>query len=292
MLIQQLQEQLKQACFEDFDAFSNAVLQHDKQDSLQTVLACGLRCSNLSQAFALAYRCALQALVPALKQDQWASMCVTEREGNHPKQIKTQLNKQGCVSGEKSFVTMAGLSEQLLVICKQGEQGGQPILKAVLVNADQPGVTVTLMPAMNMLSEIPHGVLSLDDAQGEVLNGDGHSDYSRVFRVLEDTHILLAASCLILNQAYRFNLSGVMQRALGLVSFLLSLKLQPSNWLSVQLAAGFDQFLELCEMFEPFLGQCGAEFEARWYKDKKIFSLASGARQARTDKALAELLNR
>jgi hypothetical protein len=60
----------------------------------------------------------------------------------------------------------------------------------------------------------------------------------------------------------------------------------------VQLAAGFEQFFDLCEMFEPCLAQCGTQFEDRWHKDKKIFSLASGARKARTEKALAELLNR
>jgi hypothetical protein len=289
MLIKQLHTQLEQACFADFQTFSDAVLTLDKNDSLQAVVECGLRCANLSQAFALAYRCALQALVPQLKQDQWASMCVTESQGNHPKHIQTMINEDGTVSGEKSFVTMAGLSQQLLVIAKAGEKANRPILKAVLVAADQASVNIKQMPALGMLSDIPHGVLSLERAAGEVLTGDGHEGYSKVFRVLEDTHILLAASCLILNQAYRFELPQVMQKALGIVSFISALELKPSDWLSLQLASGFDQFAQLCELFESQLALCGEDFAQAWHRDKKIFSLASGARKARTERALAGL---
>jgi alkylation response protein AidB-like acyl-CoA dehydrogenase len=290
MLIQHLTTQLTRPCFESFEDFSVTLLNQDKQDSLQAVAEVGLRCSNLSQAFALAYRCALQALLPQLKQNQWAAMCVTESLGNHPKHIQTVINKDGSVSGEKSFVTMAGLAQQLLVIAKQGERDGRPVLKAVLVDADQAQVSVTQMPAMSMLKDIPHGAVSLKEAKGQVLAGDGHEDYSKVFRVLEDAHILMAASCLVLNQAYRFGLVEVMQTALGLVSFVSGLKLVSSPWVHLQLAQGFNQFLELCADFEKQMAICGDEFEQTWHKDKKLFSIASGARQARTEKAIQAVL--
>lgn len=289
MLIDDLETQLKRPCFENFDDFSAAVLRLDKQDSLRAVTEVGLRCSNLSQAFALAYRCALQALLPQLDERQWAAMCVTERQGNHPKDIQTQVNADGYVSGEKSFVTMAGLAQQLLVIAKQGEQDGRPVLKAVLVDGHQEQVAVTQMPAMGMLKDIPHGALSLKEAKGQALPGDGHEDYSKVFRMLEDAHILLAASCVILNQAYRFELTDTLQKALGLVSLVRGLNLVASPWVHLQLAEGFNQFLVLCEDFEHHMSVCGEDFEQAWHKDKKLFSIASGARKGRTEKAIQQV---
>lgn len=283
------EQQLSLPCFESFDVFSEAVLSHDKSHSMQAAFTLGLRCANLSQAFALAYRCALQALLPQLKQDQWAAMCVTESQGNHPKHIQTQVNKDGCVSGEKSFVTMAGLAQQLLVIAKtQGEHktDARPMLKAVLVNYAQAGVSVTKMPAMSMLSDIPHGILMLENATGEVLEGDGYSDYSKVFRVLEDAHILMAASSFILNQAYRCGQADVVAKALAIIGLMGGISLVSTPWVYLQLAQAFDQFLELCEMLEKKIANFGEGFSQAWLADKKLFSIASGARKARTEKAL------
>ena len=284
------ENQLALPCYKNFDDFSSAVLSHDKTQSIQAVLTLGLRCSNLSQAFALAYRCALQSLLPQLNQSQWAAMCVTESQGNHPRNIQTHINQDGNVSGEKSFVSMAGLAQQLLVIVKaQDEQKdhARPVLKAVLIDSQQTGVSVMQMPAMKMLADIPHGTLTLDNATCEILTGDGYSDYSKVFRVLEDAHILMAASSFILNQAYRAGQVDVVAKALAIVGLLNGILLVSNPWVHLQLAQGFDQFLELCDMFEQELPTYSQVFSDTWFVDKKLFSIASGARKTRTDHALS-----
>ncbi|MGR6874953.1 acyl-CoA dehydrogenase family protein [Pseudomonas sp. HK3] len=283
------EDQLALPCYSDFDEFSRVVLSYDKTKSLEAVLMLGLRCSNLSQAFALAYRCALQSLLPQLNQSQWAAMCVTESQGNHPRNIQAHINQDGSVTGEKSFVTMAGLAEQLLVIAKaQGEQkdDSRPVLKAVLVDYQQAGVSVAQMPAMKMLSDIPHGILTLNNAACDILTGDGYSDYSKLFRVLEDAHILMAASSFILNQAYRAGQVDVVAKALAMVGLLNGIPLVSNPWVHLQLAQGFDQFLQLCEMFEQELPKYNGAVSDAWFVDKKLFSIASGARKTRTEKAL------
>lgn len=290
MLIKYLNSQLKAPAFESFDDFSQSLFIQDKQDSMAAVVFCGLRCTNLSQAFALAYRCALQALLPQLQQNQWAAMCVTEAQGNHPRHIHTQLDSGGRVSGEKRFITMAGLAKQLIVIAKQGDSNNRPILKAVLIKENKPQVEVTQMPTMGMLKDIPHGVLTLNQAQGEVLEGDGYEDYSKHFRLLEDAHMLMATSCLILNQAYRHDLTAVMQQALNLVTFMQAVDLTPSPWVHLQLASGFEQLLTLTNAFELEMPVCGEAFTQAWNQDKKLFSIASGARESRTKKAMQYIM--
>lgn len=284
--------QLALPCFKNFDEFSKAVLSQDKSNSMDVALNIGLRCSNLSQAFAVAYRCALQALVPQLDQTQWAAMCVTEQQGNHPRHIQTQLYSDGTVSGEKSFVSMAGLAQQLLVIAKGSdsqEQDARPVLKAVLLDTDQPHVKVDKMPAMKMLADIPHGRLSLEHATCEILPGDGYAQYSKIFRVLEDAHILMAASAFILNTAYRAGQVDVVAKALSIIGLLKGMDLHAGPWLHIQLAQAFEQFLTLSQLFEEGMSFYDETLSQAWLADKKLFAIASGARQARTDKAMSWL---
>jgi alkylation response protein AidB-like acyl-CoA dehydrogenase len=284
-----LEAQLALPCFENFDAFSKAVLSQDKSNSMDAALNIGLRCSNLSQAFAVAYRCALQALVPQLNQTQWAAMCVTEQQGNHPRHIQTHLHADGTISGEKSFVSMAGLARQLLVITKVAdaqEHDGRPELKVVLVDTDQAHVRVDKMPSMKMLADIPHGRLSLEHATCEILPGDGYAQYSKVFRVLEDAHILMAASAFILNTAYRVGQVEVVAKALSIIGLLKGMDLKSGPWAHIQLAQAFEQFLTLSQLFEESLAVYDETLAQAWLADKKLFAIASGARQARTDKAM------
>ena len=279
-------------CFKHFDEFSDAVLSQDKSHSMDVALNIGLRCANLSQGFAVAYRCALQALVPQLNQTQWVAMCVTEQQGNHPRHIQTQLYSDGTVSGEKSFVSMAGLAQQLLVIAKDtGIQthDARPVLKAVLVDTNQTQVKIDKMPAMKMLADIPHGRLNLEHASCEVLDGDGYAQYSKVFRVLEDAHILMAASAFILNTAYRAGQVDVVAKALSIIGLLKGMDLNAGPWVHIQLAQAFEQFLTLNNVFEEGLSVYNETLAQAWLADKKLFAIASGARQARTEKAMSWL---
>jgi len=288
-MFEAIQASIKQPLFSSFSEFSNAVLMDGKLDN-QSVLSLGTRSANLSQAFALAYRCALQTLLPELNTQNWAAMCVSEAQGNHPKQVQTILSEQGLVTGEKSFVTMANLAKQLIVLAKAGEKNGLPLLKAALVESQSDRVCVQTLPALKMLSELPHGIVTFENTRCKILEGDGYSDYSKRFRTLEDTFVLMCAATFILSHGWRSGMNiNVMQKALALLTQVQSYELKDSPWLHICLAESFKQFDALVEAFESQLDLTGEAFTQCWQQDKKIFLLAASARKARYEKAVLSI---
>ena len=282
--------QLKQPQFANFTEFAQAVLSQDKKNSLQAVLSVSLKVSSIGQAFAVGYRCALQALLPELNASQWVAMCVTEPQGNHPKQIQTQVTPDGLVSGQKSFVTMAELSQQLIVIAKSGEMGERPILKAVLLQQPSQGVSLQVMKAMNLVPDIGHGQIALENAQGVILPGDGHNDYSKRFRYLEDIHVLMAFVSLIFSMSVRYQLPAfISEKCLLLINSLLTQELLDEPWQHLHIAAAFDSFEKIVGDFEASFDSVPESFKSDWLRDKKLFSIANKAKLARTEKARAWL---
>jgi len=282
--------QLKQPQFASFTEFAQAVLSQDKKNSLQAVLSVSLKANSIGQAFAVGYRCALQALLPELNSSQWVAMCVTEPQGNHPKQIQTQVTPDGLVSGQKSFVTMAELSQQLIVIAKSGETGERPILKAVLLQQPSQGVSLQVMEAMNLVPDIGHGQIALENAQGVILPGDGHNDYSKRFRYLEDIHVLMAFVSLIFSMSVRHQLQTfISEKCLLLISSLLAQELLDEPWQHLHIAAAFESFEKIVGDFEASFDSVSESFKSDWLRDKKLFSIANKAKLARTEKARAWL---
>jgi len=282
--------QLKQPQFANFTEFAQAVLSQDKKNSLQAVLSVSLKANSIGQAFAVGYRCALQALLPELNSSQWVAMCVTEPQGNHPKQIQTQVTPDGLVSGQKSFVTMAELSQQLIVIAKSGETGERPILKAVLLQQPSQGVSLQVMKAMNLVPDIGHGQIALENAQGVILPGDGHNDYSKRFRYLEDIHVLMAFVSLIFSMSVRHQLQAfISEKCLLLINSLLTQELLDEPWQHLHMAAAFETFEKIVTDFETNFDSVPESFKSDWLRDKKLFSIANKAKLARTEKARAWL---
>ena len=285
-----IERQLKQNEYTDFIQFSNEVLQQNKSDSLQSTLELGLRATSLSQSFALAYRCALQVLLPSLDSTQWAALCVSEAQGNHPRHIKTTVDENGMVNGKKSFVSMAEQAKQLIVITNSGEANSRPLLKAVLVSQDSHEVLFIPMPSIGMLPDISHGSIELNNAKGIILPGDGHINFSKRFRYLEDIHVLTAFTSLVLSKSFRNNLAPELtEKCLVLISAVMSLKLEVTDWHHLHLAGLFQEFSELIREFDNNLHLLPEEFGISWKRDKKIFSIASKARLARTEKSRGNL---
>lgn len=292
-VLSMFKEVVRQPMFKSFSEFETETLNLDKANSVEAAIQLGLRCGNLGQAFATGYRCALQSLLPQLKNNQWAAMCVTEDGGNHPKQIKTLLDDNGFLSGAKSFVTMASSAKQLIVIAKAGDSNGLPILKAVLVEVEETSeeVCVKDMPSLGMIPDISHGKLVLNDASGKVLPGDGYIDFSKRFRTLEDIHVLSAFTALILSVAFRHCLSNsILERGLFLLNFVTSNDLDESELQHLNIYQAFEIFQNLVS---DFMGQkelLPASFVSDWLRDEKLFKIASKARHARREKALATIM--
>ncbi len=288
-----IDESIQQARFNDFLEFADAALKQDKTNSLEAVLKIALRATSIGQVFAVAYRSALQVLVPSLNNTQWAALCVTEPQGNHPKQLKTRVDSQGLLTGHKSFVTMAQQASQLIVIAKATDdeqiplsQNGRPVLKAVLLQQPAKGVLIKEMPEMNLVPDIRHGQIELDHAQGIILPGDGHDNYSKYFRYLEDIHVLMAFVSLILSTSIRHQLKPeINEKCLLLIASVLSQELKDAPWQHLFLAGAFDEFEKIVDSFEESFNRLPQEFVACWQRDKKLFTIAAKARLARTEKA-------
>lgn len=284
-----IDEGLKQPLYASFQQLEDSVFLADKTQSLPATLSLALNSNDISQAFVIGYRCALQALLPELNQRQWAAMCVSEKMGNHPKLLSTTVDGNGFINGLKSFITMADQAKQLIVIAKAGELADKPILKAVLLEQSNEGVSIEIMPPLPMVPDITHGQITFDNCQGQLLEGDGYTDYSKRFRTLEDTHVFMAFSALILRKCVDLKLdSQLSQECLLLISSLSSLQGFEKNnepWLNLTLAACFKHFESLCHAFEEALLSSGNDFYALWMRDKKLFTIASKARINRNKKA-------
>ncbi len=285
-----IQTQLKQPQFDSFTEFAQAALAQDKVNSLQGTLSVSLRATSIGQAFSIAYRSALQALLPSLNPQQWAAMCVTEVKGNHPKQLETYVTADGVVTGHKSFVTMGGHAQQLIVVAKtdgsQVNQVDRPTLKAVLLQQSAKGIQIHALDNIKLVPDVPHASMTLDDAQGVILPGDGHTDYSKRFRYLEDIHVLISFVALILSTSVRYGLpSKITEQCILLTSALVSQKLLDEPWQHLHLSEAFKNFEMIVLAFEENFEQLPVTFKADWLRDKKLFSLANKARQVRAEKA-------
>ena len=150
----------------------------------------GLVADRLGFAFASGYQAACRVLVPDAPSDWLLAVCATESGGNHPRSITTQLS-DGRLTGEKTFVSMGAAVQGLLVVASTGQHAdGRNRLRLVLVDAEADGVTLTAMPALPFIPEIPHAILSLQQATiREVRPGDGYTEGLKPFRTIEDIHV-------------------------------------------------------------------------------------------------------
>ncbi len=161
---------------------------------LDAAVAGGFGADRLGYAFLSGYQEALRALVPELPEGELTAFAATEAEGAHPSVIRTELSESGAVRGTKTFTTMGTSARWMIVITSVGTDAhGRNALRAALVDAAQPGVTVTENPAVPFAPEIPHATVTFVDARARVLPGDGYADYLKPFRTLEDGHVIAAA---------------------------------------------------------------------------------------------------
>lgn len=273
--------------FETFQELEMQLLSKRAGSPLLNALELGLRVTTIGQAFALGYRCALQELLPALPQDQWAAFCVTEDAGVHPKKLTTTLSADNLVTGEKSFVSMADKATQLIVIAVAGQNNDRPLLKAVKVSMPITGAQVDVMPDMGMIPEVGHGKLTLENVPCEVLNGDGYLDFNKRFRTIEDAHLLMAFTSLILSKTVRCNLDdSLIDECLVIISSLFSLSYEDESIGTLQLNGLYRLFEALQVRFGKQAHTIG--FRNCWKRDSKVFNIAKGQRIIKRNRAVEQ----
>lgn len=254
-------------------------------DPFAAAASLGARADRVAYAFAGGYQAALWALVPGRDRARLAALCVTEAGGGHPRAIEARADT-GRLTGEKTYVTLGALAEDLYVLAREGESDGRPRLGLYVVDPTADGVVVAPGPSAPFVPEIDHATLRLDGARGSRLEGDGWSDYARPFRTVEDVHVhgALLAHLLALGAREGWE-RPARERGLALLAALASLAAAdpaaPTTHLA--LAGALDATRGLVETLE----RCPwpDEARARWDRDRRILEVAASARGARVEAA-------
>ena len=187
---------------------------------------------------------------------------------------------------------MADVAKELIVIARTEDSlnAERPVLKAVRVTLPHSGAEITMMPNMGMMPEVSHGVVELNNVQGQLLAGDGYMDFNKRFRSIEDAHLLMAFTGLILSNVLRHKLDDeLIDDALVIVSALIAQDYSEGAFSVLHLNGINRSFLSLKSRFEKELDSISGEFKNDWSRDSKIFSLADKIRRLKREGALASV---
>jgi len=261
----------------------------------------GFRGDRLAAVFAAGYQAALRALVPGLPADKIASLCVTEKDGAHPRAIRATLTpcaEGGLeINGEKRWASLSSEADLLLVVVKSGEdtKTGKSLFRVASVDPRRDGVRCLAMPATPFVPEIPHAEVFLERvlvSEDEILPGDGYERYVKPFRTVEDLHVNAAAVGYVLRVVRHYGLDrGFSERLVALFLILRTLSAKdPTDPCAHVALSG------VLAMFESILAELDAPFAARapeehamFSRDRALFSVASRARAERTARAWERL---
>lgn len=270
-------------------------------DPFSAALEVASSVDRLGLAFAAGYSAALQTLVPDVVLP--CALCVTETDGTHPRAIKTTLGtaKPGSsyvLNGTKTFVTFGSLAKTLIIAARAGEQAdGKPELVVVRIPADREGVSVTELPPISFVPEIPHARVELENVAvdtNERLSGDGYLQYMKPFRTVEDIHVYGSAIAYLLGLGQRTGApGGFLAEMVSMLAALRSIrKAEPADP-NVHVALhGVSEHLSRLfgsDAFSRILDMASAEERSRWERDRKLLEVAQSARKARFQKAAAQL---
>lgn len=243
----------------------------------------GARADRVGYAFAIGYSTALEALAG----EGNAALCATEEGGNHPRAIQTRL-EEGRVTGSKKWATMADRATHLLVVATEGtDPAGRPRLRVVRVRTDAPGVTLAVSTAA-FVPEIAHARVTLDGAPGDVLPGDGYTDYVKPFRTIEDIHVHAALTGYLIGAARMRGFSHAIVERLAMVAAAMATlgAADPrSPATHVALGGALATSGAIIAELEAAWAAAPDDEWARWQRDRAILQVAGKARGERLARA-------
>jgi hypothetical protein len=261
-------------------------------------LASGAKAHAVGRAFFSGYQAAIRELfrLPSVKGRLY-SYCITESEGNHPRNIQTTCRKQGdrlVLNGTKTFVTAPDIATDFLVVASMGWKGHineLAVLQCSLLDVKtSDNFRLDVFPSMAFVPEVRHGSAAFKQADmpASVLRaGSGYESYVKPFRWYEDVHVFAALFGLATAVAVRVDNQSVSQRLLSL-SFLLC-SLRPENHAdrySHTLCAGIMEHFKLMEAdIVKIMYELSDEQGIAWERDKRIFDVAGAARKRRAELA-------
>ena len=239
-------------------------------------------------AFLVGYQAALRMLWPSAPLSLGA-LCATEQRSLRVADMQTRLTGLR-LSGRKDFVTAGDAADWLLIAARSEEPDETPRLSLAVVYPGEPGVRVEKLPPIPLMPDISHGRLILENAQCELLAGDGWDAYVKPFRTLEDVYVLSAMTAWLYGVGNDSDWPQTLQlRLLALLAGCAEVSRQAPNTPAGHVVLGglFAQFDGLKVEVNQALADGPPHWWAMWQRDQGVMELAAGARGKRLAKALA-----
>ncbi|WP_430460107.1 hypothetical protein ACQUQU_12910 [Thalassolituus sp. LLYu03] len=143
-------------------------------------------------AFFFGYQCAMRCVDPALRPDQWAAFCVSEKGVKSLRDMSTVYAAESGLSGVKSHAMLAGRGlDTCYVIARAADDPGQ--LVCVVATPDSSGVQIhDSGKPQPFMTDLPHLALSFADTPARFFCADANERLNKPFRCWEDVHGVLA----------------------------------------------------------------------------------------------------
>lgn len=272
----------------------------DWNEPIDRAIIGGWYADRLGYAFMSGYQAALRRLVPSLPWGSLAALCVTEADGNSPRDIQTTLvpneyDDAYCIlNGTKTFVTGGDSAELLLVAASEGQdEDGRNRIRLVIVKRQTAGIRIRPALELRFVPEIPHSVVELDTVQvrrAQIFPGDGYTRYLKPFRTLEDVHVFGAILGHIYHAARIYQWPSEIKEAL--ISHLVTIRAlasSPPDHRAGHIALGgfIEQLKDFLARLDDFWSQTTEEVFSRWERDKRLFWVAETIRDRRLRSAWA-----
>ena len=273
----------------------------ERRRSIDVAILGGAAADRVAWAFGSAFQAALRVLVPGLEEDRLAALCITEKHGNMPRDLRTTLRRDGAhlvLDGAKHWATLGPDGALFLVAARDIEASteARPALRLVRVPAGTPGLHVDTMPPTAFVPEIPHARLRFENLRlpaGAEIAGDAYALHVKPFRTLEDLHVHAAVLAYLVREARRLSWPREwIERAIStLLAFDATSGLDPTaSTTHVALAGALGDVERLAHEADAYWQAASdREAAARWQRDRALMGIASKARVARTQRAWERL---
>ena len=251
----------------------------------------GFQVQQFSFAFMAGYQAALEQMFPTVAPNELKALCVSEKDGNHPKAITTLLTDNK-ITGLKTYVTAGSEVKHLIVLCKTDEVlNDRPVLKMIYLPNPTESIQISDFE-LPFMQEVKHGKLSLNGAKinsEQILEGDGYTDYTKPFRTLEDICVGAAYQAMLLRQAFDCNWDADLRDKIVLNLYTLKnlIKMPYLDSETLLLLAAQEQHFEtlLPEIEKNIASHSSSQFQSDWEKNKKVLSMAKKIKAIRLAKA-------
>jgi hypothetical protein len=269
--------------------------------SIDIAILGGAAADRVAWAFGSAFQAALRTLVAGLEDDRLAALCITEKQGNAPRDLRTTLRREGgdvVIDGAKHWATLGPDGALFLVAARDVEAStdARPALRLGRVPAGTPGLHIDTMPPTAFVPEIPHARLRFENLRlpaSAVIPGDAYVLHVKPFRTIEDLHVHAAVLAYLVRESRRLGWPREWtERAIAnLLAFDAIAGLDPTaSSTHVALAGALADGDRLAHEAD-LLWQTGSDQEAaaRWQRDRALMGIASKPRAMRAQKAWERL---